>query len=149
MKRSKIAKELESGLRPDTDMEDLLSGLLRDADGSVSREEIEVDPGLEAWIPAYYDSSQACSVRMVKDPTGAGNTFLGGLGISLARGKSIEEAALCGTVSASFALEQVGVPTLGRDDSGRETWNDDDVQRRLHILRHRPREKRPFMSLRH
>ena len=57
------------------------------------------------------------------DPTGGGNTFLGALAVALARGKTLEEAAAWATVAASFAIEQVGVPTLGCDAEGRETWN--------------------------
>ncbi|KAI5466540.1 Ribokinase-like protein [Mariannaea sp. PMI_226] len=117
---------IRGGLQPDTDMEALFAGLLQDPDGLVAREEIEVDPGLEKWIPAYHrDSSN------VVDPTGGGNTFLGGLGIALARGENIEDAAIWGSIAASFAIEQVGVPVLGRDRDGQETWNGQSVHTRL------------------
>ncbi|KAI0176068.1 Ribokinase-like protein [Hypoxylon sp. FL1284] len=110
---------LHGGLRPDTDMEALFAGLLQDPEGTIAREEIEVDPGVERWIPAYHADADK-----VVDPTGGGNTFLGGLAVGLARGKSLEEAAAWGSVAASFAIEQVGTPALGRhDDDGRETWN--------------------------
>ncbi|KAM0325558.1 hypothetical protein ACHAQA_007545 [Verticillium albo-atrum] len=114
------------GLRPDTDMEALFAGLLQDEEGTIAREEIEVDPGVERWVPAYHqDASQ------VIDPTGGGNSFLGGLAAALARGKSVEEAAAWGSVSASFAIEQVGMPSLGKDDEGNETWNGVQVSQRL------------------
>ncbi|KAI1381924.1 Ribokinase-like protein [Hypoxylon crocopeplum] len=109
---------LHGGLRPDTDMEALFAGLLQDPEGSIAREEIEVDPGVERWIPAFHTDPQR-----VVDPTGGGNTFLGGLAVALARGKSLEEAAAWGSIAASFAIEQVGTPVLGRDEDGRETWN--------------------------
>lgn len=109
---------VRGGLRPDTDMEALFAGLLQDEDGIVAREEIEVDPGIERWIPAYHEDP-----ANVVDPTGGGNTFLGGLGVALARGESLEDAVIWGAVAASFAIEQVGVPTLGRDADGREAWN--------------------------
>lgn len=115
------------GLQPDTDMEALFAGLLQDEDGLIAREEIEVDPGIERWIPAYHlDSSK------VVDPTGGGNTFLGGLAVALARGNSLEEAAIWGSVAASFAIEQVGTPLLDRlgDEDG-ETWNGQHVEERL------------------
>ncbi|KAJ3560375.1 hypothetical protein NPX13_g9325 [Xylaria arbuscula] len=138
---------LHGGLRPDTDMEALFAGLLQDAEGAIAREEIEVDPGVERWIPAFhtntYEESDAPlngeqateevpegeiqnkqeKKGKVIDPTGGGNTFLGGLAVALARGKGLEEAAAWGSVAASFAIEQVGMPTLGHDDQGNETWN--------------------------
>ncbi|KAM5348513.1 hypothetical protein ACJ41O_008337 [Fusarium nematophilum] len=123
---------VRGGLQPDTDMEALFAGLLQDADGIIAREEIEVDPGIERWIPAYHrDSSK------VIDPTGGGNTFLGGLGIALARGETLEDAAIWGAVAASFAIEQVGVPTLARDADGREAWNGHNVEDRLREFRER------------
>ncbi|KAI1066578.1 hypothetical protein LB507_011159 [Fusarium sp. FIESC RH6] len=120
------------GLQHDTDMEALFAGLLQDADGIVAREEIEVDPGIEKWVPAYHTDS-----TKVIDPTGGGNTFLGGLGVALARGESLEEAVAWGAVAASFAIEQVGVPTLGRDAEGCETWNGQNVEARLTEFRER------------
>ncbi|RBR22761.1 uncharacterized protein FIESC28_04324 [Fusarium coffeatum] len=120
------------GLQHDTDMEALFAGLLQDADGIVAREEIEVDPGIEKWVPAYHTDS-----TKVIDPTGGGNTFLGGLGVALARGEGLEEAVAWGAVAASFAIEQVGVPTLGRDAEGCETWNGQNVEARLTEFRER------------
>jgi sugar/nucleoside kinase (ribokinase family) len=117
---------IRGGLQPDTDMEALFSGLLQDSNGTIAREEIEVDPGVEKWIPAYH-----INPSKVADPTGGGNCFLGGLAIALARGKNIEDAVCWGAVSASFAIEQVGVPTQGIDKSGRETWNEVQVETRL------------------
>ncbi|KAF4465587.1 carbohydrate kinase MAK32 [Fusarium albosuccineum] len=123
---------VRGGLQPDTDMEALFAGLLQDADGIIAREEIEVDPGIERWIPAYHNDPSK-----VVDPTGGGNTFLGGLGVALARGESLEDAAIWGAVAASFAIEQVGVPTLGRDADGREAWNGQNVEDRLSEFRQR------------
>lgn len=123
---------VRGGLQPDTDMEALFAGLLQDESGAIAREEIEVDPGLERWVPAYHQDSSK-----VVDPTGGGNTFLGGLGAALARGESLEEAALWGAVAASFAIEQVGVPILGSDENCQETWNGQSVQERLRNLRER------------
>ncbi|KAF4125322.1 pfkB family carbohydrate kinase [Geosmithia morbida] len=114
------------GLQPDTDMEALFAGLLQDEDGFVSREEIELDPGIERWIPAYHQDASK-----VVDPTGGGNTFLGGLAVALARGQSIEDAAIWGSVAASFAIEQVGMPTLEKNGTDPETWNTVVVNERL------------------
>jgi sugar/nucleoside kinase (ribokinase family) len=51
--------------------------------------------------------------RVLVDVTGAGNAYCGGFTVSLARGYDAHEAALRAAVSASFALEQFGVPHFG------------------------------------
>ncbi|KAI0523684.1 Ribokinase-like protein [Xylaria bambusicola] len=151
-KGKKPSALLHGGLQPDTDMEALFAGLLQDAEGSIAREEIEVDPGVERWIPAFHNKSyeegndappderevaegETVQKRQNKgrviDPTGGGNTFLGGLAVALARGKGLEEAAAWASVAASFAIEQIGVPTIGQDDQGNETWNGVRVDERF------------------
>lgn len=115
------------GLQPDTDMEALLAGLLQDQDGLIARDEIEVDPGTERWIPAYHQDHP----DKVVDPTGGGNAFLGGLAVALARGQPLEDAAAWASVAASFAIEQVGMPVMATDRDGNETWNGDSVRQRL------------------
>ncbi|KAI1468694.1 Ribokinase-like protein [Daldinia caldariorum] len=138
-KRKKPSALLHGGLQPDTDMEALFAGLLQDSEGMVAREEIEVDPGVERWLPAYH----AGSPERVVDPTGGGNTFLGALAVALARGKSLEEAAAWGSVAASFAIEQVGTPTLGKakdsgeEGGGGETWNGVRVDDRFEEFKNR------------
>ena len=59
--------------------------------------------------------------------------WLGGLGVALARDKSLVEAAIWGSVAASFAIEQVGMPrrTVGQD--GKERWNGERVAERLDV----------------
>ncbi|KAK4134163.1 Ribokinase-like protein [Trichocladium antarcticum] len=129
---------VRGGLRHDTDMEALFAGLMQDAEGCVAREEIEIDPGIEKWVPAYYGKGYAGDgAAKVVDPTGGGNTFLGGLAVALARGRSIEEACAWGHVAASFAIEQVGFPVLTVDAEGRETWNGVRVQDRLREFQER------------
>ncbi|KAK4204835.1 Ribokinase-like protein, partial [Triangularia verruculosa] len=125
-KKKKIVGH-RGGLTAETDMEALFAGLLMEEgqEGVVAREEIEVDEGIEKWLPAFHTDKEK-----VKDPTGGGNTFLGGLGVALARGKGIEEAVAWGSVAASFAIEQVGMPLLLVDEGG-ETWNGERVQDRL------------------
>jgi sugar/nucleoside kinase (ribokinase family) len=61
------------------------------------------------WTPAYHGRD---SLR-VKDMTGASNAFLGGFvaGLKLTDGNPYE-AALYGSVSASFVVEQYGLPRL-------------------------------------
>lgn len=75
------------------------------------------------WMPAYHQSAEP-----VIDPTGGGNGFLGGLAIGLIRGgkspglENLEEGAIWGSISASLAIEQVGMPVLERAGD-EETWN--------------------------
>jgi sugar/nucleoside kinase (ribokinase family) len=71
-----------------------------------------------AWVPAYHGGAEA-----VVDPTGAGNAFLGGLAVALARGRGWVEAAAWGSVAASFAVEQIGLPARGEGADGAERWN--------------------------
>lgn len=182
-RKKKPSAALHGGLQPDTDMEALFAGLLQEEDGSVAFEEIEVDPGVEKWFPAYHkgdclesgwetetDTSEFTEeddiseteqetpmvekrnpleksdaeakpsgegISKVVDPTGGGNAFMGALGAALARGNSIEEAAMWGSVAASFAIEQVGVPIFGQDTDGNETWNGARVEERLREFKER------------
>ena len=111
-------------------MSSLFSDLISE-DGSYQfeREQPPIDPGVERWLPAYFADEEG--EERVVDPTGGGNGFLGGMAIALARGKGVVEAAAWGSVAASFCIEQVGVPILGKDDEGRETWNGERVEGRL------------------
>lgn len=125
-KRKKPAAAIHGSLQPDTDMMALFAGLMQDPEGSVTEEEIEVDPGVEKWIPAFHTDKEK-----VIDPTGGGNTFLGGLAVGLARGKSLEEAAIWGSIAASYAIEQVGPPMVEKSEDGVERWNGVSVDQRL------------------
>ncbi|KAF2127613.1 PfkB family carbohydrate kinase-like protein [Dothidotthia symphoricarpi CBS 119687] len=91
-------------------------------------------PGLQKWLPAYHQSSEK-----VVDPTGGGNGFLGGLAVGLVRSgglQNLDEAAIWGSISASFAIEQVGMPVLGHSLQG-ETWNGVRVEDRVEEFRKR------------
>ncbi|RMD42486.1 hypothetical protein DV735_g2661, partial [Chaetothyriales sp. CBS 134920] len=88
-------------------------------------------------LPAYHQNNVG-----VVDPTGGGNTFLGALALALA-GKAVLgpevvsslgqswsmppalAALVCavihGTIAASFAIEQVGVPVVAKDQP--DVWN--------------------------
>ncbi|KAI0035582.1 Ribokinase-like protein [Vararia minispora EC-137] len=88
------------------------------------------------WIDAYWQDQSK-----VIDVTGAGNAFLGGLaaGITLESG-DVYEAALYGTVSASFVIEQGGLPHLTRlspNTPDIEEWNGDSPRKRLEEVRAR------------
>lgn len=91
-----------------------------------------VDAAESHWIPAYHESNQK-----VVDPTGGGNAFLGGLAVQLARGEGVTEAAICGSVAASFAIEQLGVPELDPAVSDGERWNGESAVDRVRELRRR------------
>ncbi|KAH7100627.1 Ribokinase-like protein [Auriculariales sp. MPI-PUGE-AT-0066] len=99
------------------------------------------------WVPAFWSEDNPEAKNKVVDVTGAGNAFLGGLAAGLYLGSSqgglealVLEATLYATVSASFTIEQPGLPRLdsearfGRVGMG-ETWNGDVAVRRLNALR--------------
>lgn len=104
-------------------------------------------PGSSRWIPAYYDSDGNDNAHSkVVDPTGGGNAFLGGLAMGLIRGgkqpgmHNLPEAVLWASVAASFAIEQVGMPSLTHEGN-RERWNGADVYERLDEFRSRLRKR--------
>jgi sugar/nucleoside kinase (ribokinase family) len=83
------------------------------------------------WLPPFHQDS-----RKVVDPTGGGNGFLGGFAIGFVRSSNqgvrrVVEAAVYGSVAASFCIEQVGVPVLEKLEAATETWNGDEVLKRL------------------
>lgn len=94
-------------------------------------------PSARTWCPAFYQSTMRDTGVIqphpkVIDPTGAGNAFLGGYAIALQETPDFVKAARYGTVAASFALEQIGLPVLSIDPcSGEEVWNGCDAFRRL------------------
>ncbi|GAA96816.1 uncharacterized protein L969DRAFT_97157 [Mixia osmundae IAM 14324] len=81
--------------------------------------------GRGEWCPAYHQST-----TKIVDVTGAGNAFLGGLayGMQTCSGDA-HQAAAYGSVSASYAIEQWGLPRL--NDKG---WNGKQPDARLHAL---------------
>lgn len=84
------------------------------------------------WLPPFYEAKAGQGqADEVVDPTGAGNIFLGGYAIGYLRTGNIAHAACYGSVCASFALEQVGMPkkTMGEHDA--ELWNGVSVSDRL------------------
>jgi sugar/nucleoside kinase (ribokinase family) len=86
------------------------------------------------WFPAYHTSP----TTKVVDPTGGGNAFLGGLAIGLGRGKNMEEACTWGSIAASFAIEQIGMPKLTEHQEG-EQWNGANVWERVDEFLHKLR----------
>ena len=92
------------------------------------------------WIPPFYEAGigEGQSSKVV-DPTGAGNAFLGAFSVGwIHTGGDIVEAASYGSVAASFALEQVGMPVMSGEEDG-ELWNGVSVSGRS--LDYRARRK--------
>ncbi|KAF7776378.1 hypothetical protein Agabi119p4_4771 [Agaricus bisporus var. burnettii] len=95
------------------------------------------------WIDAFWTESEE-DARHVVDVTGAGNSFLGGLaaGLTFSEG-DVYEATLFATVSASFAIEQGGLPVMTADPQNTDVtnWNGDSPMRRLEKLREKLRKR--------
>jgi adenosine kinase len=64
--------------------------------------------GSKVFMPDYEMSVSAVKPLRVEDPTGAGDSYRGGLISGLTRGKAIEQCARMGSVCASFAVECYG-----------------------------------------
>ena len=82
-----------------------------------SREEREV-----IHFPAYHDKSQSSVI----DPTGGGNTFLGGFSLAYALTNDLNIASICGNIAAGCAIEQIGMPTYDGTK-----WNGSSFDARL------------------
>ncbi|KAI9714237.1 MAG: hydrolase 76 protein [Chrysothrix sp. TS-e1954] len=78
------------------------------------------------WTTAYHQDSSK-----VVDPTGGGNAFLGGFAMGFLAEGTLKAGATWGSVAASFAIEQVGLPSLTRNAKGEDLWNGDSALRRL------------------
>ncbi|RXK39382.1 hypothetical protein M231_03335 [Tremella mesenterica] len=91
------------------------------------------------WSPAFF--GPGFTERQVVDVTGAGNAFLGGYvaGLYLSNDDHYEgETALYATVSASFIVQQFGLPILEPGTHHRpERWNGETPAARLKSLRAR------------
>ncbi|KAF2010405.1 Ribokinase-like protein [Aaosphaeria arxii CBS 175.79] len=120
----------------------LQSGIGKDKQGSIVLRAgkdgcLVARQGFQKWLPAYHKSAEK-----VVDPTGGGNSFLGGLAIGLVNGNAapgagrLEEAAMWGSISASLAIEQVGMPELSQNAHG-EMWNGTNVEERLSEFKER------------
>ncbi|KAF9221896.1 Ribokinase-like protein [Gyrodon lividus] len=93
------------------------------------------------WVDAFWTPRDS---GKVVDVTGAGNSFLGGLAAGLLLAKDdIYEATLYASVSASFVIEQQGLPSLSVNaKTGVEEWNNDSPQRRVDALRQHHSKKK-------
>lgn len=94
---------------------------------------------LSAWLDPFYALvSEDTPNATIVDPTGAGNAFLGSYAVGYLKTGSVIEAACYGSVGASFALEQVGMPRLSVQGN-EELWNGVNVLSRLeeYMSRHK------------
>ncbi|OKO97755.1 hypothetical protein PENSUB_9681 [Penicillium subrubescens] len=84
-----------------------------------------------AWLDPFYATmpGETPNAKTV-DPTGAGNAFLGSYAVGYLETGSVIKAACYGSVGASFALEQVGMPQLSVQGN-EELWNGVNVLSRL------------------
>lgn len=101
-------------------------------------------PPYHATNPQLYTLDATKANERVKDTTGGGNTFLGGFCHGLLQKPVIENltvwenAALFGSVAASFAIEQLGMPKMSRMDSDACClWNGEDPLARVAELAQR------------
>ena len=100
-------------------------------------------PSSDPAVEKFYSDLHEFKVRKknanrVVDPTGGGNAFLGGLCIGLLterhpRGLTeFEVGCIYGSIAASFAIEQVGMPTLSHSEiDEQELWNGQSVHHRM------------------
>jgi len=69
--------------------------------------------GSRVYGPDGEISIPAVKPRAIEDPTGAGDSYRGGLICGLIRGEDIRQCALMGSVCASFAVECYGTQEYG------------------------------------
>ncbi|CCK73477.1 Mak32p NDAI_0G04940 [Naumovozyma dairenensis CBS 421] len=68
-------------------------------------------------FPAYHDKDNT----KVIDPTGGGNSFLGGFAMGYILTQDLDIANVCANISAGCIIEQVGVPVI--DHNNDVKWN--------------------------
>lgn len=88
--------------------------------------------GERIWILPYYTHG----TKEVVDATGAGNAFLGGFTAGWMRTQNVREASMYGSVASSFAIEQIGLPTLSCEED-LEVWNGVRVRERVEEYKRR------------
>jgi adenosine kinase len=66
------------------------------------------ESGSRIYTPESEITIPAASPKKVEDPTGAGDSYRGGLISGLVRGMNIEQSARIGSVCSSFAVESYG-----------------------------------------
>jgi len=107
------ARVIYGYLEPDK----LVEALLEDGAQAVALR-MGADGSIVADTNGKWHHISAIGVPDVKDQTGAGNTYCGGLITGLMQGKSLQEAGVMGAVAASFCIETIGVLEPARVSRG-------------------------------
>ncbi|KAI0096758.1 Ribokinase-like protein [Nemania sp. FL0031] len=91
------------------------------------------------WVANAFEDFQ------VIDQTGAGSAFLGAYMMATMKGENVFDSCLYGSIAASFAIEQFGLPKFARQKKAprspyrplvsKEAWNEDDPANRLRMFR--------------
>lgn len=85
------------------------------------------------WVQAYWQDQ-----AQVPDVTGGGNSFLGGLAAGLIKcGGDVYAATCYASVSASFIIQQFGLPQMEVTKDGGTLWNGESPEHRLAELHRR------------
>lgn len=84
--------------------------------------------GAKLYSGHQLDTIGVFPIKKVTDPTGAGDSFGGGIAASLANGESMIEAVINGTALASLTIEGFGIDSL-------HNASDDEVERRKEYLK--------------
>ena len=84
--------------------------------------------GAKLYSGHQLDTIGVFPIKNVTDPTGAGDSFGGGIAASLANGESMIEAVINGTALASLTIEGFGIDAL-------HNASDDEVERRKEYLK--------------
>lgn len=82
------------------------------------------------WLEPWYKAGS----DQIIDATGTNNAFVGAFTVSMQRGDNFIEAACCGIIAASFAIQQDGLPSVDWVD-GVEMWNGENFVARLQKYR--------------
>jgi len=90
------------------------------------------------WVDAFWTAGD---IEKVVDVTGAGNAFLGGFAAGMVLSGDVYQATLYAAVSASFIIEQEGLPLVSHLSSSEESWNGDIPLSRLKVLQKRHQNK--------
>ena len=82
------------------------------------------------WLPPFYEPCRTSINPKVVDTTGAGNSFLGGFAAGYLATGNVVTAAQYASVSASYMLEQIGLPQVTYSEETGELWNGTKVRPR-------------------
>lgn len=86
---------------------------------------VKTSTGLSKWFSAYHQQTP----NLVTDPTGGGNSFIGGFTTAFIMSKGDWEiSAICGNLAAGIGIEQIGMPTF---NPLQDSWNSLTLEQRI------------------